>query len=255
WTRSVGAPARASLPAIVARLSWMKEARAGSSCPTAASASPAPLWAMSWRAWRRDSGSTIMLSGFMRHSPCRFPSSFEDATRKAGRAPNRHPATRRGALSSQAFERKEFAKNVLREIVSSLDSTGRPAYNSGCSGTIGVISMAARRILVSWIGHADLVAMADDLGDAGKELLAAAKVFGKNGEKPGRVKTAVELGKFDEVHLLSNYAEPVHKPFASWLGGKPVIHPVELPDPTDYSQIFRCVNGVLGGITSRPQRK
>ena len=115
--------------------------------------------------------------------------------------------------------------------------------------------MAGRRLLVSWIGHADLTAMADDLGEAGKELLAAAKVTGKHGEKPGPVKTAISLGGFDEVHLLSNYAEVIHKPFAAWLGGKPVIHPVELTDPTDYSQIFRCVNGVLGNLTGRPPRK
>jgi hypothetical protein len=70
--------------------------------------------------------------------------------------------------------------------------------------------------------------MADDLGEAGKELLAAAKVRGRYGEKPGPLKTAVSIGKFDEVHLLSNYAEIVHKPFATWLGGTPDIHAVEV---------------------------
>ena len=36
--------------------------------------------------------------------------------------------------------------------------------------------MADRRILVSWIGHADLLAMIDDLGEAGEELRTAAKI-------------------------------------------------------------------------------
>ncbi len=112
--------------------------------------------------------------------------------------------------------------------------------------------MPNRRILASWIGHADLVAMADDLGDAGKELLAAAKINGKVGEKPGPLKTAVSRERFDEVHLLSNYPAVVHKPFATWLGGKPVIHRVELTDPTDYPQVFREVDRVLAEITGRP---
>jgi DNA-binding NtrC family response regulator len=115
--------------------------------------------------------------------------------------------------------------------------------------------MQARRILVSWIGHADLMALADDLGEAGQELLAAAKIRGKYGEQPGPLKTAVAQGHFDEVHLLSNYPEIVHKPFATWLGGKPVIHSVELTDPTDYPQVFRVVDGVLADLVGKAQRK
>jgi hypothetical protein len=84
--------------------------------------------------------------------------------------------------------------------------------------------MADQCILVSWIGHADLLAMIDDLGDAGDELRKTAKIGGKYGEKPGPIKTAVTEGRFDQVHLLSNYPDSVHKPFAKWLGGKPVIH-------------------------------
>src|SRR5277367_1852410 len=105
--------------------------------------------------------------------------------------------------------------------------------------------MKTRRILASWIGHADLLAMAEDLGEAGKELLAAANVRGKHAEKPGPLKTAVSLGNFDAIHLLSNYPKILQEPFATWLGGKPIIHPVELTDPTDYSQVFRGVDGVL----------
>jgi DNA-binding NtrC family response regulator len=108
--------------------------------------------------------------------------------------------------------------------------------------------MAVPRILVSWIGHADLLAMADDLGEAGRELLAAAKVSGKPALKPGPVKTAVSQGNFHAVHLLSNYAAAVHKPFARWLGGNPTIHPVELADPTDYIGVFEAVDGVLAGL-------
>lgn len=109
--------------------------------------------------------------------------------------------------------------------------------------------MANPTTLLSWIGHADLIAMADDLGETGKDLLALAKVSGKYGEKPGPLKTAVTRGRFDYVHLLSNYPEAVHEPFARWLGVKPVIHPVSLQDPTDYEGIFRCANGVLAEVS------
>ena len=109
--------------------------------------------------------------------------------------------------------------------------------------------MAEQRILVSWIGHADLLAMCDDLGEAGDELRKSVKIGGKYGEKPGPLKTAVNEGKFDQIHLLSNYPDVVHKPFAKWLGSKPVIHSVDLADPTDYDGIFRCSNRILGEVS------
>jgi DNA-binding NtrC family response regulator len=114
--------------------------------------------------------------------------------------------------------------------------------------------MADRRILVSWIGHADLLAMIDDLGEAGEELRTAAKIGGKYGEKPGPLKTAVNEGQFDQIHLLSNYADVVHKPFTKWLGCKPVIHSVDLADPTDYEGIFRCTNQVLAEVSEQATR-
>lgn len=108
--------------------------------------------------------------------------------------------------------------------------------------------MPARQILVSWIGHADLLAMADDLGDPGRELLRTAKIAGKYGEKPGPVKTAVSSGRFEEVHLLSNYPEAVHCPFVTWVGGNARVHPVALTDPTDYAQVFTAADGVMSQL-------
>jgi DNA-binding NtrC family response regulator len=97
--------------------------------------------------------------------------------------------------------------------------------------------------------------MADDLGEAGKELLAAVGIERKYGEKPGPLKTALTHDKFDAMHLLSNYAEVVHKPFAKWLGGKPAIHPVRITDPTDYAAVFAGVDGVLGEIAKAEGRE
>lgn len=115
--------------------------------------------------------------------------------------------------------------------------------------------MADTRTIVSWIGHADLLAMADDLGDAGRELLAGLKISGRAIEKPGPLKTAVQHGKFDEIHLLSNYPDAVHAPFIAWLGAEASIHPVEVTDPIDHSQVFQAADRVLGTVTRRRGRK
>ena len=114
--------------------------------------------------------------------------------------------------------------------------------------------MAPHRILVSWIGRTDLEALFDDLGEAAEELRAATKIRGKCMQQPGPLKTAVNEGRFDQVHLLSNYADVVHKPFAKWLGCRPVIHPVDLADPTDYDGIFRCENLVLSEVSKLAAR-
>ena len=102
--------------------------------------------------------------------------------------------------------------------------------------------MANQSILVSWIGNADLFGMRNP----------------ENKEKIGPLKTAVTLGQFDQIHLLSNYCDADNKGIEKWLGCNPVIHPVELVDPTDYDEIFRCTNRFLtevSKITARSQAK
>jgi len=95
--------------------------------------------------------------------------------------------------------------------------------------------MPKNRVLVAWIGHTDLAAMADDLPEPERvRMLDKAGIRGKYGDKPGPLKTAVEHEEFDEIHLLSNYDTAVHVPFKRWLGGRTTIHPVELTNPTDY---------------------
>lgn len=96
--------------------------------------------------------------------------------------------------------------------------------------------------------------MADDLGEAGKDLLAAASITGKYGEKPGPIKTIVGQEKFSQIHLLSNYAEVIHKPFSQWLGEKPTIYAVDVTDPTDYAQVFRAANSVLDEVGKQAKR-
>src|SRR5208283_611860 len=106
--------------------------------------------------------------------------------------------------------------------------------------------MPAKRILVSWIGHADLSAMVDDQSEPERaRLMALAKLGGKYGEKPGPLKTAVSQSSFDQIHLLSNYDEGIHQPFSKWLGARPTIHAVHVEAPIDYPSIFRAADTVL----------
>lgn len=111
--------------------------------------------------------------------------------------------------------------------------------------------MRTRRLLLSWIGHADLSAMADDKGDDARRVLESVDVRVKPGEKPGPVKTAVNAGTFDEVHLLSNYPKTVNDLFQKWIGGKTTVHSGKLDDPSDYSGIFSFVDDRLARITPR----
>jgi DNA-binding NtrC family response regulator len=110
--------------------------------------------------------------------------------------------------------------------------------------------MPRQNTLVSWIGHADLLAMGEDLGDAGRELLNSIRVQGRPVDRPGPLKTALARGDFKAVHLLSNYPDVVHQPFLKWLGRPADLHRVELANPTDYSGVFRAADDTLARVTA-----
>jgi hypothetical protein len=115
--------------------------------------------------------------------------------------------------------------------------------------------MVNERILASWIGHADLSAMADDSpGPERDAILQRAGIRGKYGDGPGPLKTAVTKERFDEVHLLSNYDPALHVLFKRWLGVPAVIHSVQLGDSTDYSKVFEITDRFLAQVTARPGR-
>jgi DNA-binding NtrC family response regulator len=112
--------------------------------------------------------------------------------------------------------------------------------------------MNQNRILVSWIGHADLAALLDDEQEPERtRLFRLAKIEANYGEKPGPLKTAVSRESFDHVHLLSNYDEGLHAPFSRWLGVPVTIHPVQIDAPTHYPSIFRAADGVLAKLLIR----
>ncbi len=79
--------------------------------------------------------------------------------------------------------------------------------------------MASRQVLISWIGHADLAAMCLDLSEAERDIVhAAVKLNMKEVERPGPLKTALLNQDFAEIHLLTNYPQPVNELYsrAGW---------------------------------------
>ncbi|HEX7378263.1 MAG TPA: hypothetical protein VF278_14190, partial [Pirellulales bacterium] len=106
--------------------------------------------------------------------------------------------------------------------------------------------MTKRRVLVAWIGHSDLKAMAVAEGCA----LGAGILETLGGSPPapgdsGPTKTLVSVEPFDEIRLLSNSPGPWNEAYRDWLGGDVTVIATELERPTDYAAIFRAANSAL----------
>lgn len=118
--------------------------------------------------------------------------------------------------------------------------------------------MPPRRVLFSWIGHADLRAMAASLPSRQQEEVLEGLPNPKpNPEEPGPIKCLLEEESFDEVHLLSQWkkSDPKNQHYLTWIGGRPVLHPVKLSDPTDYGEVFRVVDAELRKVIRLPRSR
>ncbi|TWT44369.1 Transcriptional regulatory protein ZraR [Phycisphaerae bacterium RAS1] len=104
-----------------------------------------------------------------------------------------------------------------------------------------------RRVLASWIGHADLRAFAASLPEEDRTNLL--KVLGQGrADAPGPLKTLLDAERFDEVNLLANYEKRWIRGYCGWLGQKVKLHPVSLKDPTHYGEIFEAADTALRTI-------
>lgn len=112
--------------------------------------------------------------------------------------------------------------------------------------------MAKQRVLLQWIGHSDLRAMAASLPMTQRdEIMKQVK-----GEVPkegdlGPIKTLLQTQTFDEVRMLSNYKMEWNKRYITWLGIAADIVQVELGKPTDYRAIFQFADHELGKVRRR----
>ncbi len=116
--------------------------------------------------------------------------------------------------------------------------------------------MLPRRILMSWIGYADFRALAATLpGNQQAEVLK-----GLNPPTPllgqaGPLKCLIDHEHFDEIHLLTSHVGMRNRLYTQWIGGKPVLHPARVKDPTDYAEIFGIVDHEMASVVRLPRRE
>jgi hypothetical protein len=117
----------------------------------------------------------------------------------------------------------------------------------------GSTVMTKRRVLVQWIGHSDLRAMAAGQADAKRDEILR-KIGGTlpRAGDVGPIKTLLNTQSFDEVHLLSNYSADWSKRYIAWVGVECELVRVDLDKPTDYPAIFKIADAELSKIRHRP---
>ncbi|MEX2443480.1 MAG: sigma 54-interacting transcriptional regulator [Alkalispirochaeta sp.] len=115
----------------------------------------------------------------------------------------------------------------------------------------GSTDQSRQQLLISWIGNTDIRAMltaqpshvAEKIADRLGINIGGAPVI------DGPVKTALNNIVFDNVILLTNYADPeLSSLYRDWVGTPVEIREVVLRDPTDYGEIFRVVRTQMESI-------
>src|SRR5262249_15265026 len=111
------------------------------------------------------------------------------------------------------------------------------------------------RILFSWIGHADLRAMAASLPEGDQqEVLRGLNPPKSTPGQPGPLKCLLDAERFDEVHLLSDHSAAKNRLYLKWLSNGPLLHQVKLNNPTDYPEVFKVVDKELAAVVSVPRQ-
>ena len=106
------------------------------------------------------------------------------------------------------------------------------------------------QVLISWIGHTDLRAMAAEQAPTiNKKISAVAGVMPPLKDGMGPVRTLVEAVSFDQIYLLSNYHRDITQLFLDWLGREAEARYTALVDPTDYGEIFAAVDAEMRAVT------
>lgn len=116
--------------------------------------------------------------------------------------------------------------------------------------------MPQQAVLVSWIGHNDLLAMAADGDKPLQERVVKTLKIQRHiplRNQDGPVKTLLAQESFDEVHLLGDYPKWLREMYLDWLGFDVTLHPATLPDPTDYGQILSAAEKVLDKLDRKPE--
>ncbi|MCR9294088.1 MAG: sigma 54-interacting transcriptional regulator [bacterium] len=107
-------------------------------------------------------------------------------------------------------------------------------------------------VLVSWIGHTDLRAMAASATPKQRRELEQVIGDSRQVDGDGPVKGLVSGLNFKQIHLLSSYPAHITAMFAKWLGEKARTYQTPILDPTDHAQILEAVQPIVAGITLKP---
>ena len=111
------------------------------------------------------------------------------------------------------------------------------------------------RILITWIGHADLIAMSNKLPSTDKKKIEKIVGNSRKIDGVGPVKALVQEEKFKEIHLLNSYDNTVKSLFSKWIRGKTKFYNANIIDPTNHAQILGQVEAVLGTIKLKPNQE
>jgi hypothetical protein len=105
------------------------------------------------------------------------------------------------------------------------------------------------QVLISWIGHTDLRAMAAQQSSSIKQKISElVGVMDPPQSGLGPVRTLVEAIPFDRIYLLSNYPKDITQLFLDWLGRAAESRHTSLTNPTDYGEIFAAVDPAMRAI-------
>lgn len=106
-----------------------------------------------------------------------------------------------------------------------------------------------KRILVSWVGHADLRGLAAaDPGSASRVVKATGRPVPEKQEAVGPIHSAVNCFEFDRVHLIGDVDLQLLRRMGTWLGVKTKVHKASLEDPTDYAAVYAAAEQVFAAI-------
>jgi len=106
----------------------------------------------------------------------------------------------------------------------------------------------AKRVLVTWIGHTDLRAMAAALPARDRRDVLAAIGASDVAQGVGPIKTLVDQHAFDEIHLLSDCEPKISRRFVQWLGKPVAVHHVKLSNPSEHKEVYEVVRSTLESI-------
>ena len=106
----------------------------------------------------------------------------------------------------------------------------------------------SKRVLISWVGHTDLRALAGTLPEAERRKVLAEIGATEPIKDLGPVKSLTELEAFDEVRLLRDGDPKITREFAKWIGRHVTSHPVNLENPSDHGEIYEVTREVLDDL-------